>query len=40
MEVKEQYRNMREVIDQHPIIVEKALDAYKLVGLTPIVDTH
>ena len=37
MEVKEQYRNMREVIDQHPIIVEKALDAYKLVGLTPIV---
>ena len=37
MEVKEQYRNMREVIDQHPIIVEKALAAYKLVGLTPIV---
>ena len=37
MEVKEQYRNMREVIDQHPIIVEKAIDAYKLVGLKPIV---
>ncbi len=37
MEIKEQYRNMREVIDQHPIIVEKALAAYKLVGLTPIV---
>jgi tripeptide aminopeptidase len=37
MEVKEQYRNMREVIDQHPIIVEKALAAYKLLGLTPIV---
>ena len=37
MEVKEQYRNMREVIDQHPLIVEKALEAYKLVGLTPIV---
>ena len=37
MEVKEQYRNMREVIDQHPLIVEKALAAYKLVGLTPIV---
>ena len=37
MEVKEQYRNMREVIDQHPNIVSKALDAYKLVGLTPIV---
>jgi len=37
MEVKEQYRNMREVIDQHPIIVEKAIEAYKLLGLTPIV---
>ncbi|MCX6211544.1 MAG: peptidase T [Bacteroidetes bacterium] len=37
MEIKEQYRNMREVIDQHPVIVEKALEAYKLVGLTPIV---
>jgi tripeptide aminopeptidase len=37
MEVKEQYRNMREVIDQHPMIVEKALEAYKLVGLKPIV---
>ena len=37
MEIKEQYRNMREIIDQHPVIVEKALAAYKLVGLTPIV---
>jgi len=37
MEVKEQYRNMREVIDQHPIIVEKAIEAYKLLGLTPII---
>ena len=37
MEVKEQYRNMREIIDQHPAIVEKALEAYKILGLTPIV---
>ena len=37
MEIKEQYRNMREVIDQHPLIVEKALAAYRLLGLTPIV---
>jgi len=37
MEIKEQYRNMREVIDQHPLIVEKALKAYQLIGLTPIV---
>jgi tripeptide aminopeptidase len=38
MEIKEQYRNMREVIDQYPIIVEKALEAYKILGLTPIVN--
>ncbi len=37
MEIKEQYRNMREVIDQHPLIVEKALKAYQLIGLIPIV---
>lgn len=37
MEVKEQYRNMREIIDQHPAIVEKGLEAYKILGLTPIV---
>jgi tripeptide aminopeptidase len=37
MEIKEQYRNMREIIDQHPLIVEKALEAYQLVGLTPMV---
>ena len=37
MEIKEQYRNMREVIDQYPMIVEKALEAYKILGLTPIV---
>jgi len=37
MEVKEQYRNMKEIIDQYPMIVEKALEAYNLIGLTPIV---
>ena len=37
MEVKEQYRNMREIIDQYPLIVEKALEAYKLLELTPII---
>lgn len=35
MEIKEQYRNMKEIVDQHPFIVEKALSAYTLVGLTP-----
>ena len=38
MEVKEQYRNMREIIDQHPSIVERALAAYKKAGIEPIVE--
>ena len=38
MEVKEQYRNMREIIDQHPYIVERALAAYKKAGIEPIVE--
>jgi len=36
--VKEQYRNMKEVIDLHPILVEKALMAYQMAGVTPIVE--
>lgn len=36
-EIKEQYRNMREVIDQHPILVEKAFVAYTMAGVEPIV---
>jgi tripeptide aminopeptidase len=36
--IKEQYRNMREVIDLHPILVENALAAYKKVGVLPIVE--
>jgi tripeptide aminopeptidase len=35
-EVKEQYRNMREVLDRHPAVVERARDAIRAVGLTPI----
>ena len=35
MEVKEQYRNMRNVIDQYPIIVEKALAAYAKADVQP-----
>ena len=36
MEVKieEQYRNMREVIDQHPLVVERAREAIARAGLT------
>jgi len=36
--IKEQYRNMREVIDLHPILVENALAAYKNAGISPIVE--
>ena len=38
IEVQEQYRNMKEVIDLHPILVEKALQAYQLAGVKPIVE--
>lgn len=34
-DVKEQYRNMKEVLDQHPEIMEVGLEAIKRVGLTP-----
>ena len=35
-EVKEQYRNMREVLDRHPLVVERAREAIRRAGLTPI----
>lgn len=37
MEITEQYRNMREVIDQHPVIVDRALKAYERAGVKPII---
>ena len=36
IEVQEQYRNMREVLDAHPAVVERAREAIRRVGLTPI----
>jgi tripeptide aminopeptidase len=33
---KEQYRNMREILDQHPLVVERAREAMRRVGLEPI----
>ncbi len=36
VEVREQYRNMREVLDRHPHVVERARRAIRAVGLTPI----
>jgi tripeptide aminopeptidase len=34
-EVQEQYRNMREVLDRHPEVVERARGAIRRAGLTP-----
>ena len=36
MEVKPQYRNMKQVIDRHPEIVDYAIEAIKRAGLTPV----
>jgi tripeptide aminopeptidase len=33
---QEQYRNMREVLDRHPQVVQRARDAIGRLGLTPI----
>lgn len=34
--IQEQYRNMKEVLDQHPEVIQHALEAMKRGGLTPI----
>ena len=36
VEVTEQYRNMREVLDHHPHVVDRARTAIRRAGLTPI----
>ncbi len=38
IQVKQQYRNMKEVIDQYPQMVELALDAYKKAGIQPVIE--
>jgi tripeptide aminopeptidase len=35
-DVKEQYRNMKEVLDQHPQVIANAELAYKRIGLVPV----
>jgi tripeptide aminopeptidase len=35
-EVREQYRNMREILDQHPDIVDRAREAIRRAGLAPV----
>jgi tripeptide aminopeptidase len=36
MQVKEQYRNMKQVIDRHPDIIDNAMEAIRRTGLTPV----
>ena len=33
--IKEQYRNMKQVLDQYPLVVENALEAIRRAGMTP-----
>ena len=36
IEIKPQYRNMKEVIDRHPEIIDNAMEAIRRTGLTPV----
>ena len=36
MEVRQQYRNMKQVIDRHPEIIDYAIEAIRRAGLTPV----
>ncbi len=38
IQVKHQYRNMKEIIDQHPAMVELALSAYQKAGIAPLIE--
>ena len=38
VDVQESYRNMKEVIDRHPDVVENALEAYRRAGLEPKIE--
>jgi tripeptide aminopeptidase len=39
VDVKEQYRNMREILDQNPFVMANAEEAYKRAGLTPHIES-
>ncbi|MDP1865774.1 MAG: tripeptide aminopeptidase PepT, partial [Bradyrhizobium sp.] len=36
LEIKPQYRNMKQVIDRHPEIIDNAIEAIRRTGLTPV----
>ncbi len=37
--VKEQYRNMREMLDRHPQVMAHAMEAYKRAGMNPVTES-
>ena len=38
LEIKEHYRNMREIVEKHFHVVENALEAIKMAGIEPVVE--
>jgi len=38
LETEESYRNMKEVLDNHPDVVEKAQEAFRRAGLDPVIE--
>lgn len=36
LEIQPQYRNMKEVVDRHPEVIDHAMDAIRRAGLTPV----
>jgi tripeptide aminopeptidase len=36
LEIKQQYRNMKQVIDRHPAIIDNAMEAIRRAGLKPV----
>lgn len=36
LEITQQYRNMRQVLDRHPLLVANAMEAVRRAGLTPV----
>jgi tripeptide aminopeptidase len=36
LEIKQQYRNMKQVIDRHPEIIDNAIEAIRRTGLKPV----
>jgi tripeptide aminopeptidase len=36
LEIKQQYRNMKQVIDRHPQLIDNAMEAIRRTGLEPV----